>query len=324
MKTDNEKYIRRGQALIIHDDLKRCIEVKKANRHKVGAPFQYADSFFASLAVVKSMIHIPYRNLMGMILEVLNDEKVPHYTTIYRRIQSLDVQRNGGIITVTGSKGVTIRFAVDSTGLKQHNRGEWIRQKWQVRRGFVKMHILVDVDTKKILAVRVTDDRTGDSPMFIPLLDDALENCVDPASESSHADSSTRYSAYGDGAYASRDNLKACRERNVTPLIKLKVSSTPKGKGAGDVWGMAVRDQFGGSDPNRVKWLPDDDKKSNQKEWKTRVEYGKRWIAEIVFSAFKRMFGEHLYSLKWKNMIQEVNLKVATYNKLIDMGVGAM
>ena len=45
---------------------------------------------------------------------------------------------------------------------------------------------------------------------------------------------------------------------------------------------------------------------------------------EIVFSAFKRMFGEHLYSLKWKNMIQEGNLKVAAYNKLIDMGAGAV
>ena len=183
---------------------------------------------------------------------------------------------------------------------------------------------MVDVDTKKILAVRVTDDRTGDSPMLIPLLDDALENCVPHASESGHAGGPTRYSAYGDGAYASRDNLKACRDRNVTPFIKLKVSSTPKGKGAGDVWGMAVRDQFGGSDPNRVKWLPDEEKKSNQKEWKVRVGYGKRWIVEIVFSAFKRMFGEHLYSLKWQNMVQEVNLKVAAYNKLIDMGAMAM
>ena len=120
MKTDNEKYIRRGQALIIRDDPERCIEVKKANFHKVGAPFQYADSFFAALAAVKSMIHIPYRNLMGMIMEVLKDEKVPHYTTIYRRIQLLDVQTNGGTVTVTGGKGTAIRFAVDSTGLKQH------------------------------------------------------------------------------------------------------------------------------------------------------------------------------------------------------------
>lgn len=52
--------------------------------------------------------------------------------------------------------------------------------------------------------------------------------------------------------------------------------------------------------------------------------YGKRGIVEIVFSAFKRMFGEHLYSLKWKSTIQEVNIKVATYNKLTDMGAVVM
>ena len=293
--TDNEKYVKRGQALIIGDDPQRHEEVAAANRNKVSAPLQYAESLFAALAVVKSMTGLP--------IETLGDWDVPCYTTIYRRFQSLKVKRNGNVFTITGGGTVLIRLAVDSTGLKQYNRGEWIRHKWKVRRGFVKLHVMVDVDTKKILAVQVTDDRTGDSPMLVPLLDDALENCVPQTSESGHAGGSTRCSAYGDGAYASRDNLKACRDRNVTPFIKLKVSSTPKGKGAGDVWGMAVRDQFGGSDPNRVKWLPDEEKKSNQKEWKARVGYGKRWIVEIVFSAFKRMFGEHLYSLKWKNMI---------------------
>ena len=322
--TDNEKYVKRGQALIVGDDPQLHEEVAAANRNKVSAPFQYAESLFAALAVVKSMTGLPYRHLQGMLIETLGDWDAPCYTTIYRRFQSLEVKRNGNVFTITGGRTVLVRLAVDSTGLKQHNRGEWIRHKWKVRRGFVKLHVMVDVDTKKILAVRVTDDRTGDSPMLIPLLDDALENCVPHASESGHAGGPTRYSAYGDGAYASRDNLKACRDRNVTPFIKLKVSSTPKGKGAGDVWGMAVRDQFGGSDPNRVKWLPDEEKKSNQKEWKARVGYGKRWIVEIVFSAFKRMFGEHLYSLKWKNMVQEVNLKVAAYNKLIDMGAGVM
>ena len=38
-----------------------------------------------------------------------------------------------------------------------------------------------------------------------------------------------------------------------------------------------------------------------------------------MFLAFKRMFGEHLYSLKYKNMVQEVRIKMATYNKLIDI-----
>ena len=62
---------------------------------------------------------------MDIVLEMLNDGKVPHYTTIFRRIQSPDIQADGGTVTVTGhSGGGTIRFAVDSTGLKQHNRGE--------------------------------------------------------------------------------------------------------------------------------------------------------------------------------------------------------
>ena len=43
-----------------------------------------------------------------------------------------------------------------------------------------------------------------------------------------------------------------------------------------------------------------------------------------MFSAFKRMFGEHLHSLKRKNMVQEVRIKVATYNKLVDIGAGAV
>ena len=51
--TDNEKYVKRGQALIIGDDPQRR-EEEAANR-KVGAPFQYTGSPFAALNVVKSM-----------------------------------------------------------------------------------------------------------------------------------------------------------------------------------------------------------------------------------------------------------------------------
>ena len=54
MTTDNEKYVKRGQSLIIRDDPQRHGEVEAANRNKVGAPFPDAESLFAAL-VVKSM-----------------------------------------------------------------------------------------------------------------------------------------------------------------------------------------------------------------------------------------------------------------------------
>ena len=57
--TDNGKYVKRGQALIIRNDPQGREEVMVANRNKVGAPFQYAESLFAVLAAVKSMTGLP-------------------------------------------------------------------------------------------------------------------------------------------------------------------------------------------------------------------------------------------------------------------------
>ena len=62
--TDNEKYVKRGQALIIRDDPQRHEEVAAANRNKVGAPFRCAGSLFAALTVVKSMMGL--RHLRGL------------------------------------------------------------------------------------------------------------------------------------------------------------------------------------------------------------------------------------------------------------------
>ena len=320
--TDNEKYVKRGQALIIQDDPQRHEEVAVANRNKVGAPFQYAESLFAALAVVKSMTGLPYRHLQGMLIEALGDWDTPCYTTIYRRFQALEAKRNGSMFTVTGGGTVLIRLAVDSTGLKQHNRGGWIRHKWKVRRGFVKLHVMVDVDTKRILAVQVTDDRTGDSPMLIPLLDETLEAVTrtGQAQDSAAGPADAGCCLHGDAAYASRSNVTACGDRGVDSRIKLRVNSTARGKGTGDAWGIAVREQLGGSADSHAWKMSDDEKRRFREEWKKRVEYGKRWLVEIVFSAFKRMFSEHLYSLKWKNMVQEARIKVATYNRLIEMG----
>ena len=45
--TDNEKYVKRGQILIIGDDLQGHEEA--ANKNNADAPFQYAESPFAVL-----------------------------------------------------------------------------------------------------------------------------------------------------------------------------------------------------------------------------------------------------------------------------------
>ncbi len=78
-------------------------------------------------------------------------------------------------------------FAFDSTGLKPTNRGDWMAEKWGVRRGFIKLHVGVDAKTKKIYAVVITDDKCGDSPQFEELVEQAFAN----AEKSSNVETST-------------------------------------------------------------------------------------------------------------------------------------
>lgn len=42
-----------------------------------------------------------------------------------------------------------IIIAVDSSGIKVHKRGEWMREKYKKRRGWIKIH-RIDVETKQI------------------------------------------------------------------------------------------------------------------------------------------------------------------------------
>ena len=53
--------------------------------------------------------------------------------------------------------------------------------------------------------------------------------------------------------------------------------------------------------------------------WKDSAGYGKRWMAETVFSSIKRTFGECVYSVKFENMMQEMMLKPSLYNKIISI-----
>jgi hypothetical protein len=60
---------------------------------------------------------------------------VPDYTAIYKRINKLDIKVDNHHV------GNDIVIAVDSTGIKVVNRGEWMHDEWNRRRGFLKIHV---------------------------------------------------------------------------------------------------------------------------------------------------------------------------------------
>ena len=63
-------------------------------------------------------------------------------------------------------------IAIDSTGIKVSNRGEWIRHKWNVKRGYLKIHLAVDIKKKRILSLHVTSEQVHDGKILPELIDD--------------------------------------------------------------------------------------------------------------------------------------------------------
>src|SRR5256885_1086975 len=92
-----------------------------------------------------------------------------YYSTISRHVNRLDIKIDKRI-------GNDIVIALDSTGIKVANRGEWIRDKWHVRRGYLKIHVAVDIKKKKVVSLEVTSEEVHDSKVMKKLVDRVSEN----------------------------------------------------------------------------------------------------------------------------------------------------
>ncbi|CAD7769585.1 hypothetical protein FHEFKHOI_01484 [Candidatus Methanoperedenaceae archaeon GB50] len=90
------------------------------------------------------------RKLSGLVSRDITAD----YTTLFKRISKM----NFDIPETISKKEDNIVITVDLSGVKITNRGEWMREKCRVYRGWIKVHIAVDISTKETLAIEVTDE----------------------------------------------------------------------------------------------------------------------------------------------------------------------
>ena len=179
-------------------------------------------------------------------------------------------------------------IALDSTGIKVANRGEWMRHKWHVRKGYLKIHVAVDIKKKRILSLEVTSEEVHDGKMLKKLVDNASEN-------------NKTKRVLADGMYDSNNNFRYLSKNHIKPGIKTRRNSKVKSTNC-SARNMSVLRQ-----------------RTNLKRWKRSVSYGKRWMVETVFSCIKRMFGEYVNAKKFHNMTKELIIKASLYNMFVAM-----
>jgi hypothetical protein len=276
----NAELVRRGEFYL---DLS-CVknwgrELREMNRRKRGAPYKYPNTFITFASIIYTFFRMPYRQLEGFIGKISVYEPglvAADYTTLHKRISKQDLG-----IEIPENDAVV---AVDSTGIKVTNRGDWMREKHGTkRRGWLKVHVAVDVESKRLLSLEVTEEDTSDSEVLRPLLKDVnIEEGL------------------MDGAYDTNDAFEFMKSKGVDyPGIKIREN--------------AVVGKWESARSTAVLEF----KKMGYKGWKQMHQYGRRWAAEGFFSSIKRIFGETVRASSPEGMVAEIKRAFILYNILM-------
>ena len=220
----NQSLVRRGEILLGFDVINNWdTELKEMNKDKVGEPFHYPNTFLLLLGYAKAYFHLPYRQTEGIAQGHAKGKvpSIPHYTTINRRINRLDIKIKDTDNKDKEFEDEYIVIAIDSTGIKVTNRGQWMREKWNVRKkGYLKIHIAVNVKTKKILSIKVTDEHAHDSKMLPELVDEIIDS----------DNITTIGKLFADGAYEGNDIFRYLGDNGIMPCIKVRKNARVRGK----------------------------------------------------------------------------------------------
>ena len=281
----NQKYVNEGYLYLSFEFLKTWkSELKALNKNKEGARFQYPDSQIRFCSVLKTTFGVGLRQIQGMmrgLQQWIPVPAIPDYTTISRRFNKLGLDLVQSLANPVDGQVI----AVDSTGVKLYNSGQWIREKHKQRKPFLKLHVAVNVHTKQAVATIVTEDSVGDNAVVEELVKQAQN----------YAPIQT---FLGDGAYDKRELWRDCSNSSIKLVIKLRRNASESGLSE-RARQVRLRNQIG------------------QDEWNKQNEYGKRWLSEIWYSSFKRRFGEYTSARKPENIKQELLFKAILCNQLI-------
>lgn len=291
----NERLVRRGELYLSLNFVKNWDrELDRMNKNKKrGRPYEYPEQFIQFMAFVHILYYLPYRQMEGFIRklsELIQPLKAADYTTMFKRISLMDIPLQE-TIREKQNEDDNVVIAVDSSGIKVTNRGEWIREKWKVHRGWIKVHIAVDVKTKEVVAIEVTNETVTDAEKFKDLIQQSEKN----------AGKNNIKRVLADGAYDTKEDFNLLSEKNVESGIKTRKNARTRARGS-SYRGMCVRER----------------RRLGYDEWKEKYGYGYRWSSEAVFSSVKRINGESVRASSTWGMFREVKMKFIFYNMLLN------
>lgn len=207
-------------------------------------------------------------------------ERVPSKSALQENMARLRMKQIRRILRRLIQR-ISKKYAADSSGFRTKDSSRWfdirIKRK-NSRRDYLKLHILVDVETGFVKDFHISHGRAHDSPPGCRMLRRQTE--IDLFT--------------GDGAYGNRKITQVVYERDGISRVKLRGDVTRRAKGSPG-WKATVT-------------AFEDDADAYE------AEYHIRSFVEAVFASIKRRFGRALRSIKGWYKRRELALKVVAYN----------
>ena len=263
-----------------------------------GSQFIYSDACIELAATLRSLYHLPYRQLTGFMTSVVNqlgwNVLVPDYTVINRRVKRLQIESTLQQPYTVGKKYILI----DSTGLKVYGEGEWkVRQHgWSQHRTWRKLHVTVDEASGIIESCELTTNGIHDADMVEPLI------------AAIHTKQQIEKMG-ADGSYDKRKVYACLGKYNIIPVIPPQKNARISQHGnykqvpySRDINIRAIR-------------------KQGRRIWKQQANYHKRSLVETGIYRYKTIFGSHLQSRETQRQKVEVKLKCKLLNKMTQIGM---
>ena len=101
-----------------------------------------------------------------------------------------------------------------------------MKDKWNVRtKGYLKIHVAIDVKTKKILSMKVTDEHVHDSSKELPELVDNIIKSDDMTTTTTAIGK-----LFADGAYEGNEIFRYLEDNGILPCIKVRKNAIVRWK----------------------------------------------------------------------------------------------
>jgi len=293
----NEALKKRGSVTLwFSDKIIKAWYSKKNKRKNRGGQFKYSDIAIQTALTIKAVYQLPYRATEGFLTSLVEVMKIPleipNYSRMCRRALLLDVPD-----LKFNNEQNPINIIIDSTGLKIFGAGQWHEAKHGLkkRRGWRKLHLVIDRDSQAILAQELTTEQESDDSQIQPLLEQ-LEGQINSVSADTAYDTDNVYQKISE--YSSADVCIAIPPREQAALSVSYKMSPPK------------RD-------HNILFIEE----HGRYRWQDYSDYHYRALVETAMYRYKTIMGEKLYSRSLAK--QKVETKIACHilNTMTNLGM---